>query len=99
MDLTAEQFNRLFSIQQLSSRLPVEDRWRAALPNIDPSTFAALKARCIDIQDFAYALAGQAREKGLSSETVRQELAREYPFLDAESLRWAINRAMVDSSF
>jgi len=93
-------------MHQFVSRRPIEERWREALPDIDQSTIGILWSACREIENFAYGLARQAHERASptqmardASQPVREGIAKEYPFLDGDSIRWAVNRAMIAALF
>ena len=53
MNFTKEQFEKAFAEFQAFGprrRVPIEERWREVLPDIDPSEFASLQAQCQEIE-------------------------------------------------
>ena len=89
MNFTKEQFEKAFAEFQAFGprrRVPIEERWREVLPDIDPSEFASLQAQCQEIESYALGLAEQVREKQITSETGMQQLGQKHPFLTPERL-------------
>ena len=97
MNITPEQFAKaLAEFQQFGPRrrIPVEERWREILPDVDPSEFAGLQAQCKEIEAFALALAEQVRDKKLSEKIARKQLAQTYPLLKQAVLDHTWSQAM-----
>jgi hypothetical protein len=97
MNLRPEEFNKAFAEFQRFGprrRIPVEERWREILPDVDPDEFAGLQARCKEIEAFALTLAEQVRDKKLSEEIARKQLAQKYPFLEQGLLDPTWSQAM-----
>jgi len=97
MNVTPEQFNKAFAeFQQFGPRrrIPVEERWREVLPDIDPKEFAGLQAQCKDIEAFALTLAEQVRDKKIADGSARTQLVQKYPFLKQERLDHIWSQAM-----
>ena len=97
MSVTDEQFDKAFAeLQEFGPRrgIPVEQRWRECLRDVGPEEFASLKARCIEIENFALGLAEQVRDKQIADEAARRQLAQTYPFLTCERLARTWNQAM-----
>lgn len=89
MSISDEQFNRAFAEFQSfgpARRIPIEERWRKILPDINPSEFGALHAQCKEIESLALKLAEEVRDNALSDEDARKHLAQKYPFLSADRL-------------
>jgi hypothetical protein len=54
VSIESEKFNKAFAEFQLFGpprRIPIEEGWREALPSVDPLEFAALEAKCKEIQE------------------------------------------------
>jgi hypothetical protein len=97
MNITPEQFDKAFAeFQQFGPRrrIPVEERWREILPDVDPNEFTGLQAQCKEIEAFALTLAEQVRDKKLSDEIARKQLAQKYPFLKQGLLDHTWSQAM-----
>ncbi len=97
MNITDEQFDRAFAeLQEFGPRrgIPVEQRWRESLRDVDPNEFPAIRARCDEIENFALILAEQVRDQQMIDEAARQQLAQKYPSLTRERLARTWNQAM-----
>ena len=97
MSFTDEQFDRAFAeFQEFgpSRRIPVEQRWRDGLRDVDPDEYSALRARCEEIESFAVGLAEQVRDSHMTDEAARRQLAETYPFLTRERLARTWSQAM-----
>jgi hypothetical protein len=83
MDITNNQFDRAFAeFQEFGPRrgIRVEDRWREILFDVNWVDFPALRARCEEIESFAFGLAEQVRDGQMTDEVARRQLAQTYPF-------------------
>jgi hypothetical protein len=97
MSFTDEQFNRAFAeFQEFGPRrrIPVEERWRDDLRDIDPGDFEALKARCQQIESFAVGLAERVRDGQMKDDAARHQLSETYPSLTRERLARTWSQAM-----
>ena len=93
---TDDQFNRAFAeFQQFGPerRIPVEQRWRENLRDINPVEFDALRVRCEEIEKFAVELAEQVQNQKLREDAARQRLQQTYPFLTVERLNHTWSQA------
>ena len=89
MSLTAKQFDRIFAEFQLFGprrRIPIAERWREVLPEVDPSELNVLKRRCEEMEAYACDLAVKVRDDEMSDEAARQQLGRKYPGLTPDRL-------------
>jgi hypothetical protein len=97
MSVTNKQFDRAFAeLQVFGPRrgILVEERWRQTLPEVHPDEFPALRARCAEIESFAYDLAEKVHSGELGSCRAMLRLARKYPFLTLERVSRTWNQAM-----
>jgi hypothetical protein len=77
MSLTVKQFDRAFAEFQLFGprrRIPIEERWREVLPEVDLSELNALKRQCEEIEAYAVDLAVKVRDNEMSDEAAQQQL-------------------------
>jgi len=89
MNINSEQFNRAFAEFQSFGprrRIPIEDRWRDILCDVDPREFTALKVQCEKVETVALHLAEQVRDKQIAEDIARMQLAQQFPFLTPERL-------------
>jgi hypothetical protein len=97
MNITPEQFDKAFAeFQQFGPRrrIPIEERWSEVLPEIDSCEFATMQAQCKEIEAFAVSLAEQVRDKKMSDDAARMQLAQKYPFLKSARLDHTWSQAM-----
>jgi len=97
VSIEPENFNKAFAEFQLFGprrRVPIEQRWREILPSVDPLEFAALEAKCKEIEAFALGLAEQVRDKTMSDKAAQTQLAQQFPILNQERLDHTWSQAM-----
>ena len=96
-----DQFNRAFAeFQEFGPqrRIPVEQRWRDNLQDINPAEFETLRTRCAEIETFAFGLVKQVESGKLKEDAARRQLAQTYPFLTAERVAHTWSQAVYFSS-
>ena len=97
MNVTSEQFDRAFAeFQQFGPRrrIPIEERWREILPEVVPDEFLRLKAKCKEIESFAFSLAEQVRDDKMTDSAAKEQLAQKYPVLKPPRLNHTWSQAM-----
>ena len=97
MNITPKQFEKAFAEFQAFGprrRIPVEERWKEILPEVDAGEFPALKAQCKEIEEFALNLAEQVRDKKMPDDIAQKRLTEKYPFLTRERLGHTWSQAM-----
>jgi len=75
-------------------RVPVEERWRSVLPEVDPGEFGNLKEACAAVEAFALELAERASDGRITDAHARQQLQEKYPLLTEERLNRTWSQAM-----
>lgn len=84
MNVTPEQFDQaLAEFQPFGPRrrLPIAERWREILPEVDSAKFPGLQVEGKEIEAFALALAEQVGDKRLADAEAKRQLAKKYPLL------------------
>jgi len=102
--VSPEQFDRAYEEYGRfgpEGRIPIEERWPAAIPDVDRSKYAVLKAQCHDIQLTASHWAEDlrcGRIAGDRDEVLKRMIATRYPFLTQRdriqtwSFAWFVTR-------
>ena len=97
MTMDARKFNQALAEFQAFGprrRIPIEDRWRELLPDIEPAAFDELEERCRNIEAFALGLAEQASNQKLSQEVARKQIEEKFPYLTPDSVSHTWSQAM-----
>lgn len=92
-----EDFDKAFAEFQIFGprrRIPIQDRWREVLPNVDTAKFDALKAQCNEIEASALNLAEQVRDSQIPDTIAVRQIEKEYPFLTRERLGHTWSQAL-----
>jgi hypothetical protein len=98
--VTPEQFDRAYvEYGQFgpSSRVPVEERWPAVIPDVDRSKYVVLKAQCDEIRWTAarwYDDLCSGRIGGDREQVLKRMISVKYPFLTPEARRRTENYAI-----
>jgi hypothetical protein len=97
MNVTPQQFEKAFAEFQAFGprrRIPIEERWREILPEVESSEFSMLKIQCKEIEESALNLAERVRDKQMSDDVARKQLVERYPFLTRERVEHTWSQAM-----
>lgn len=75
-----------YQVNATESRVPIEERWAKALPEVPSASYPELLERCKAIESHAYNL-GMARLDGnVDAATAKLDLAENFPELDEEAI-------------
>lgn len=76
----------------------IEDRWRRRFPGTSEEEIAAWRARCGEVEQYAWSVAERVLAGALSERKARKELSRRFPELDDERVGHTMVQAMYFAS-
>ena len=95
--VTPDQFDRAmeeYGRFAPADLIPIEDRWPAAIPDVDQALYAALKAQCDEVRWTAADWAEDIRSRRIADEGLLPRLiAMKFPFLTPRRLAQVANFA------
>jgi len=96
MTLFDDRFNHALEIFQEFGprrRIPVQERWREAFPEAAARDLVEWERAFREIEAFAYDLAVQIRDQGLSEDAAQRRIAEQFPRLSRERVVRTLSQA------